>query len=176
MDGRETTHGLEIKPLALALPELPQPLTLNAWDFGGQAIYRPTHQLFFSAPALYLVVWEPRAGPEQGFVYYWTQLIKHRAFDEQRPSERPRLLIVATHGGPKERQAHIDEQALRSQFGALLEGFYHVDSCTGAGLAALKAAIGRTAAALPLVGRKVPGSWLRVIEGKQKLFRRISNP
>jgi Leucine-rich repeat (LRR) protein len=32
-------------------------ITLNAWDFGGQRVYRPTHQLFFSAPAVYLVVW-----------------------------------------------------------------------------------------------------------------------
>jgi GTPase SAR1 family protein len=37
-------------------------ITLNGWDFGGQRVYRPTHQLFFSAPAVYLVVWKPREG------------------------------------------------------------------------------------------------------------------
>jgi Leucine-rich repeat (LRR) protein len=31
-------------------------ITLNGWDFGGQRVYRPTHQLFFSSPAIYLVV------------------------------------------------------------------------------------------------------------------------
>ena len=39
----------------------------------------------------------------------------------------PRVLIVATHGGPKERQAHIDEQALRDEFGDLTGR--HYDFC-----------------------------------------------
>ncbi len=170
VEKRDTTHGVEVKPVHLTAPGSGVELTLNGWDFGGQPVYRPTHQLFFSAPAVYLVVWEPRKGPEQGFVNYWTKLIKHRAYDEKRPHERPRVLVVATHGGPKERQAHIDEQALRDQFGALVEGFYHVDSKPDSdsgqcpGLDALEAAIARTAAAIPYVGRKVPGSWKRVMD------------
>ena len=31
-------------------------ITFNAWDFGGQNLYRHTHQLFFTAPAVYLAV------------------------------------------------------------------------------------------------------------------------
>ena len=161
---RLTTHGLEVKTVNLTAPGSGVKLTLNGWDFGGQPVYRPTHQLFFSAPAVYLVMWEPRKGPEQGFVNYWTKLIKSRAYDETRPNEKPHILIVATHGGPKERQAHIDEQALREQFGDLIVDFYHVDSFTGAGIEELKQAIARTAASIPQVGRKVPGSWKRVID------------
>ncbi len=112
VENRYSTHGVEIKPVRLKDPSSGVELTLNSWDFGGQPVYRPTHQLFFSSPALYLVTWKPRQGPEQGFVNYWIKLIKHRTFDEKRPEERPRILVVATHGGPKERQVHIDKEAL----------------------------------------------------------------
>jgi len=161
---RDTTHGVEIKPVRLNDPDSGVELTLNSWDFGGQPVYRPTHQLFFSAPALYLVTWKPREGPEQGFVNYWTKLIKHRTYDEKHQEERPRILVVATHGGPKERQAHIDEEALRKQFGELIVGFYHIDSYTKDGVEKLKKDIATTTASIPQVGRKVPGNWKRLID------------
>ena len=50
IEGRPTTHGIEIKPCQLE--HNATQITLNAWDFGGQPVYRPTHQLFFSAPAI----------------------------------------------------------------------------------------------------------------------------
>ena len=50
VDKRDTTHGIEIKPVPLGHPAEPVEMTLNGWDFGGQPVYRPTHQLFFSAP------------------------------------------------------------------------------------------------------------------------------
>jgi len=164
VENRDTTHGVEIKPILLNDPISGVELTLNSWDFGGQPIYRPTHQLFFSAPALYLVTWKPRQGPEQGFVNYWIKLIKHRTYNEKRPEERPRILVVATHGGPKERQAHIDEEALRKQFGHLIDGFYHIDSYTKDGLEKLKNDIAIITAAIPQVGRKVPGNWKRLMD------------
>jgi hypothetical protein len=171
VEQRPTTHGVEvdIKSLVVQAPDNSRQITLNGWDFGGQNIYRHTHQLFFTAPAVYLAVWEPRRGPEQCRVAEWIKMIKHRAYDEARPEERPRILVVATHGGPKERLAHIDEQALRDEFGDLIAGFHHVDSKpddTGVcyGLDELKAAIGREAAAIPSVGRTVPLSWKKVLE------------
>jgi hypothetical protein len=53
-EGRPTTHGIEIKPVNVTVPGIGMDITLNGWDFGGQRVYRPTHQLFFSAPAIYL--------------------------------------------------------------------------------------------------------------------------
>lgn len=64
----DTTHGIEIKQIKVTDLQSGKEITLNGWDFGGQRVYRPTHQLFFSAPAVYLVVWKPREGPQQGFV------------------------------------------------------------------------------------------------------------
>jgi len=143
VEERKTTHGIEVdlSLLDLSEPRGGAPVSLNGWDFGGQPIYRHTHQLFFTAPAIYLVVWNPRRGPEQCCVDEWMRMVKQRAYDDEKPVDRPRFLVVATHGGPTERLAHIDQPALRADFGDMIAGFYHVDSKTGHGLADLKTAI-----------------------------------
>jgi hypothetical protein len=151
---RSSTHGIEVKSLTLS-QGAPGECVLNAWDFGGQPTYRPTHQLFFTAPAVYLVVWKPRHGPGPDFVNEWIELIRRRAGDDVR------IHVVATHGGPKDRFAHIDEAAIRRQHGEVIVDFHHVDSETGAGIDELKAAIQHTASELPHFTRKLPASWLR---------------
>ncbi|MHC5739223.1 leucine-rich repeat domain-containing protein [Nostoc sp.] len=167
VDGRPTTHGIEIKPVIVTDPNSGTEISLNGWDFGGQRVYRPTHQLFFSAPAVYLVIWKPREGPQQGFVKEWITLIKNREPDAK-------VLVVATHGGPGQRQPDIDRQEILTQFGKdTVIDFFHVDSkpnqdttdCTG--LAELKDTIARVAASLPEMGRSVPVKWQRVRETLQ---------
>ncbi|NJM60379.1 MAG: hypothetical protein HC849_09565, partial [Oscillatoriales cyanobacterium RU_3_3] len=163
LESRPTTHGIEIKPVILTHPETGTEISLNAWDFGGQPVYRPTHQLFFSAPAVYLVVWKPREGPQQGFVKEWITLIKHR-------EPQAKVLVVATHGGPGQRQPDIDRQEIRDRFGSdTVLGFFHVNSKPDAqsscnGVAELKIAIANVAASLPEMGRSVPAKWQRVRE------------
>ncbi|MGD2183457.1 COR domain-containing protein [Lusitaniella coriacea] len=166
VEKRPTTHGVEvdIKSLVVANPDSSTEITLNGWDFGGQNIYRHTHQLFFTAPAIYLAVWNPRRGPEQCCVDEWIKMVKHRAYDETRPDDKPRILVIATHGGPKERLDHIDEQALRNEFGNLIVEFHHVDSKSASGLEQLKQKIFETAVNIPQVGRTVPASWKRVLD------------
>jgi Leucine-rich repeat (LRR) protein len=151
---RPTTHGVEIKTLIVSADDVS--ITLNGWDFGGQPIYRPTHQLFFSAPAIYLVVWNPRVGPERHFVEYWIDLIKHRA------GETARVLVVATHGGPGERTAYLDEAGIRSRYGDIVIGFHHIDSELGLGIPELVASIAATACGIPHVGRWYPATWGRL--------------
>ncbi|WP_445633307.1 hypothetical protein NSTC745_04956 [Nostoc sp. DSM 114161] len=167
VDGRPTTHGIEIKAVIVTDIDTGTEITLNGWDFGGQRVYRPTHQLFFSAPAVYLVVWKPREGPQQGFVKEWITLIKNREPDAK-------VLIVATHGGPGQRQPDIDRQEILNQFGKdTIIDFFHVDSkpkndtthCTG--IAQLKEAIACVAASLPEMGRSVPAKWQQVRETLQ---------
>lgn len=163
-EGRPTTHGIEIKSVTVTDPDSGTEITLNGWDFGGQRVYRPTHQLFFSAPAVYLVAWKPREGSQQGFVKEWISLVKHREPDAK-------ILVVATHGGPGERQPDIDKQALWDLFGReTVLGFFHVDSKpdneTGErrGISDLKDAIARVAASLPEMGRTVPARWQQARE------------
>jgi Leucine-rich repeat (LRR) protein len=163
LENRPTTHGIEIKPVIVTHPETDTEISLNGWDFGGQPVYRSTHQLFFSAPAVYLVVWKPREGPQQGFVKEWITLIKHR-------EPEAKVLVVATHGGPGQRQPDIDRQEIHDRFGSdTVLGFFHVNSKPDAqnscnGVAELKTAIANVAASLPEMGRSVPAKWQRVRE------------
>jgi len=158
VDGRPTTHGIEIKPVIVTAPDSETEITLNGWDFGGQRVYRPTHQLFFSSSAVYLVVWKPREGPQQGFVKEWIALIKHREPDAK-------VLVVATHGGPGQRQPDIDRQELIDLFGSdTVAGFFHADSKLNTGIDELRDAIANVAATLPGMGRKVPIKWQRIRE------------
>ena len=159
VEKRDTTHGIEIKPVKVTDPSSGTEITLNGWDFGGQRVYRPTHQLFFSAPAVYLVVWKPSEGPQQGFVKEWIKLVKHR-------EPEAKILVVATHGGPGARQPDIDRQEIWDIFGReTVIDFFFVDSRpdkkTGEcdGIAELKNKIAEVAAALPEMGRTVPQSW-----------------
>jgi RocCOR-like putative regulator of kinase activity/DAPkinase-like Roc (Ras of Complex) protein len=166
-EGRPTTHGIEIKPVVVTDPNSGAEITLNGWDFGGQRVYRPTHQLFFSAPAVYLVVWKPREGPQQGFVKEWIKLVKHREPDAK-------ILVVATHGGPGQRQPDVDRQELWDLFGRdTVHDFFLVDSKpdkTGErpGIAELKGTIARLAASLPEMGRTVPARWQNAREDLQR--------
>ncbi|WP_299485788.1 COR domain-containing protein [Acaryochloris sp. IP29b_bin.137] len=166
VENRATTHGVEvdIKSLVVQDTHSGTDITFNGWDFGGQSIYRHTHQLFFTAPAIYLAVWNPRRGPEQCRVDEWIKMVKHRAYDDAQPEAKPYIFVVATHGGPNERLDHIDEQALRDEFGDLIVGFHHIDSKTEFQLDDLKQCIAQTAAKIPQVGRAVAASWQRVIE------------
>jgi Leucine-rich repeat (LRR) protein len=166
-EGRPTTHGIEIKPVKVSDPESGKEITLNGWDFGGQRVYRPTHQLFFSAPAVYVVVWKPREGPQQGFVKEWIKLIKHR-------EPEAKILVVATHGGPGGRQPDIDRQELWDLFGKdTVLDFFHVESKPDEngvrrGIEELKQAIARVAASLPEMGRTVPKRWQEAREALQQ--------
>ena len=134
--------------------------------------------MFFSAPAVYLVVWKPREGPQQGFVKEWIKLVKHR-------EPEARILVVATHGGPKERQPDIDRQEIWDLFGKeTVVDFFLVESRpdekTGErrGIAELREAIARVAASLPEVGRSFPKSWHEVWEklSDSQEGRRLAGP
>lgn len=154
--GRGSTHGIEVKTLETPAPDgdPAQAITLNAWDFGGQKAYRPTHQLFFTAPALYAVVWKARQGPMQGFVDYWIDLVRRRTSDEN-----VTIHIVATHADADGQHPRIDQAAIAERHGDLIGGFHFVDSRTGTGIAELKAALWASAAAIPQINREVPAAW-----------------
>jgi Leucine-rich repeat (LRR) protein len=162
-DGRPTTHGIEIKIAKVTDIDTQKEIILNGWDFGGQRVYRPTHQLFFSAAAVYLVVWKPREGPQQGFVKEWIQLVTRR-------EPTAKILVVATHGGPQQRQPDIDRHELWDLFGKeTAVDFFWVDNKPDKngkrkGIEELKLAIAKVATGLPEVGRSVPKSFQDVRE------------
>ncbi len=165
IENRESTEGVDvdIRSLTVQTPDNGPEITLNGWDFGGQNIYRHTHQLFFTAPAVYLVVWKPREGPQQGFVKEWIKLVKHR-------EPEAKVLVIATHGGPQQRQPDIDRQELWDLFGKdTVLDFFFVDSKPDEigqrrGIKKLRQAIARIAATLPEMGRSVPESFQKARE------------
>ncbi|MFT5322430.1 MAG: hypothetical protein ACI8P0_000265 [Planctomycetaceae bacterium] len=174
-----STHGIEIKPVRVTHSGndgSETDISLNTWDFGGQKVYRPTHQMFFTAPAVYLVVWKPREGPQQGAVKFWIETILSRAGNDAR------ILVIATHGGPGQRLPDLAQQELRDRFGESIVGFVSVDSLPKGydkddestwngprkGMDELKSRIAEVAAGLPGMGRAVPASWKNVLTALQE--------
>lgn len=144
-ENRDYTHGLEVTALPLQYRGEGETevldLKLNAWDFGGQPIYRTTHQLFFTRPAIYIVVWKPRPDPK---VDDWLRMIRQRA------GFGAKALVVATHVPSTDPPADLDEEALRKVYPNLIAGFFSVDSRENdSRMEALRSAIAQEAAALP---------------------------
>ena len=152
IEGRPTTHGIEIQALTLPHPVIDVGMTVRAWDFGGQEVYRITHQFFFSPRALYLVVWNAREGQEQNEVEGWLRRIRLRV------NRNACALIVATHCG--ERHPELDYPHLQQVFPGLLVGRYEVDNRTGRGIHDLREGIATEAARLPQMGQLISPRWI----------------
>ena len=159
--GETTTHGIDIHQMNLPHPEKEEVnIQLNAWDFGGQNVYRVTHQFFFSRRSLYILVWEPRGGVQKGQVEDWLNMIRLRVGTEAR------VIIVSTHAKTGERIARIDKPVFLRDYPEMIAGFYEVDSlvpdeATGEmfGIAALKEKIAAEAAQLEQMGMLFNNNW-----------------
>ena len=164
VEGRSFTHGIEIRPVVLSHPNVDAEMTMRVWDFGGQEVYRITHQFFFSSRGLYLVVWNPREGQEQNEVEGWLRRIRLRV------AQDARALVVATHC-PDEQRPDLDYPHLRQAFPHLLAGHFEVDNETGRGIGQLREAIARQAALLPQMGQLISPRWIAVREEIADLAR-----
>ena len=155
IEGRPFTHGISIQSLVLAHPDLRQEMTIRLWDFGGQELYRITHQFFFSKQALFVVVWKPREGQEQNEVEGWLRRIRLRV------GPAARVLIVATHCAD-DNFPDLDYPQMQRQFPEMLVGNFAVDNQTGRGIANLREAIAQQASRLPQMGQKISSRWIAV--------------
>lgn len=156
VEGRPTTHGIEISALSARHPSLDINMTVRAWDFGGQEVYRVSHQFFFTDRALYAVVWHARQGREQDEVEGWLRRIRLRI------GQGARVLLVATHCA--ERRAEVDYSQLDQMFPGLLAGFFEVDCRTGEGIPEFRQAISQEAARLPQMGQLISPRWVAARE------------
>jgi internalin A len=148
------THGIEVHSLEVSGPRSGASMTLRCWDFGGQQVYQPTHQFFFSPEALYLVVWNSRAGQRKDDVAGWMNRVR------QRVGDNAKVMLVATHSD--EVEPDLDYAELCRRFPGLLCGHHEVDNKTGRGITQLRAAIVRQSAALH--GEQVlPGAWVNAM-------------
>jgi hypothetical protein len=93
----------------------------------------------------------------------WIRLVKHR-------EPEAKILVVATHGGPGQRQPDVNREDFWELFGHdTLINFFHVESKPDEkgerhGVAELKDAIACVAASLPEMGRTVPARWQQTRE------------
>jgi len=155
IEGLETTHGIEIKPLKLPHPvEAGVDMTLNCWDFGGQQIYHATHQFFLTDRSLFLLVWNARVGYEQSKLYYWLDTIKALAPDSP-------VLLIATH--IDQRDATLPYEDLKRKY-PNIAGQWEVSCTEGGGIKELFDAIAHQAGTLPLMGQTWPAAWLDAAE------------
>lgn len=67
-----------------------QMVNVSVWDFGGQEIYYPTHQLFLGDRSVYLIVFNLLDANSEARIYFWLQSIKSRA-------SKFSIIIAATH-------------------------------------------------------------------------------
>ena len=150
----KTTHGIKIGQVVLPHPDEPgTSMTLNAWDFGGQEVYRITHQFFFSRRALYLLVWRPREGQEAGQLEFWLKSIRLRAPDAK-------VVLVSTYAD-EGRHPEVDFDDLKRRYGEMIVGGCHeVSNAEGTGFSPLRETIRREAARLEHMGRRYNKRWL----------------
>lgn len=164
VENRSTTHGIEVRSFEVDHPEESETrIRLNSWDFGGQAVYRITHQFFFSRRSLFLVVWWPREGVEQNDVEGWIERIQLRVGDDAR------VLVVASHCTEHGRVPRINQEALKRRFGDIIVGFHAVDSREMHNIDELKTAIAQAASQLPQMGEDMPTAWQKVREEIRQL-------
>ena len=151
---RATTHGINLGAVKLDHPsgDEAKRITLYTWDFGGQQVYRITHQFFFSKRSLYLLVWWPREGQEASGVKGQLNRIRLRVPDA-------RVILVSTHADER-RQPEIDYGELERAFPVMLVGRHAVDSKSGTGIDELLATIAVEAAQLPQMGEKMNRRWI----------------
>ena len=149
-----TTHGIEIKQVEEVHPDaaIEDHLILNFWDFGGQEVYRITHQFFFSENALYLLVWKPREGQEENNLEGWLERIHLRVGD------KARVLIVATHCN--ERHPELDYPSLQAKYPRLLAGHLAIDSSDDTGIDELHRRIAQVVSEMEHVGTPFNRRWL----------------
>jgi internalin A len=157
VEERDATHGIEIRPLILSHPALETPatfITLRTWDFGGQELYRVTHQFFFSRRSVYLLVWSAREGHEQDEVEEWLQRIRLRV------AGAARVLVVATYCD--DHRPELDYPNLQNAFSDMLMGRHEIDNRRGNGINDLRRDLAEQASKLPQMGQWISRRWIAV--------------
>ncbi|WAX55810.1 translation initiation factor IF-2 N-terminal domain-containing protein [Jatrophihabitans cynanchi] len=153
---RPTTHGIEIGQLELEHAHEKAALPVRVWDFGGQEVYRITHQFFYSPGTLFLLVWRPREGRQQSDIVGWLRRLRLRV------GANARILIVATYGD--ERRVELDLPALKREFGGMIVDHVTVDNSSGANIDRLKELVRAHLSSLPHVGQSISLRWSDVRE------------
>lgn len=89
----ETTVGIEISQLDFEAKGVKPHFKVNIWDLGGQKIYHPLHQLFFTQRSLYVLVSDGRKDTDENdLTDFWIPA------QELLAKESPMLILFNKHG------------------------------------------------------------------------------
>ncbi|WP_282041843.1 COR domain-containing protein [Winogradskyella flava] len=156
-DEDETTFNIDVKQIALDIKDrLSSKMFINIWDFGGQKIYRGTHQLFFSDKCLYVLVDDNRE--EKTDFSYWLNTV------EQLAGKESKLIIVINqkHG---RKNISFDEIGYKKQFSSINFDVIPIDLLKDEdSLEILKELIKVRFSQLPQIGNSLPTSWVDIRE------------
>ena len=132
---------------------------VNIWDFGGQEIYKATHQFFLTRRSVYVLVCDERQ--ENTDFSYWLQAVEVL-------SEGCPLVIVQNE--KQDRSRTMDFSKLRARFPNLHQ-VMAVNLATNRGLPELVRVIEQELGSLPHVGDLLPKTWKQVRTALEKETR-----
>jgi hypothetical protein len=127
-----------------------KPFRVNIWDFGGQEIYKTTHQFFLTKRSLYALVADTRK--EDTDFYYWMNIVELL-------SDNSPMLVIKNE--KQDRKREINESQLRRQF-ISFRGTLPTNLATNRGLDDILNKIKSYISTLPLVGDELPKTWTTV--------------
>ncbi|HRI29626.1 MAG TPA: COR domain-containing protein, partial [Chitinophagales bacterium] len=154
-----STRGIDVHDYTFTYND--ETYTIHFWDFGGQQIYRSTHNLFLTNRSFYLLVDD--SSRDDTRLDYWLQKIERLA-----GPETPTFLVQNQRHN---RQKQIDENGLWGKFSQLrhAEKPYKLDLTFKEQedkdtREKLKSKIEYEIANMPIVGTALPENWVRVRE------------
>ncbi len=147
----ESTQGVDVLKWSFPM-EGNRQFRVNIWDFGGQEIYKSTHQFFLTKRSLYTLIADTRK--EDTDFYYWLNVAELL-------SENSPLLIIKNE--KQDRHREINERQLKGQFESLKE-VLATNLATNQGLEKVEEAIKYYIKELPHIGTPLPRTWVRVRE------------
>ena len=154
----DSTKGIDVIQYNFPLKN-GQNFRVNIWDFGGQEIYKETHQFFLTKRSLYTLVLDSRK--EDDNCHYWLNIV------ELLTEDSPVLIIKNER---QDRQKEINENALRGRFNNLKETLA-TNLLTKRGLPQILNKIEHYISNLDHVGDVLPKTWKRVREVLEKDHR-----
>jgi len=144
-----TTKGIDIFQTSF-ISHSNKKFKVHIWDFGGQEIYKTTHQFFLTKRSLYTLVSDNRN--ENTDFNYWLQSI------EILTNNSPLIIVQNEKQG---RKRELNEGAMKSQF-SNLQKIMQTNLHDNTGLQGLREEIKHQIYNLPHIGTKLPKTWIEI--------------
>ena len=148
-DGRVESRHPERPVLSLS-KESRRVFRVNIWDFGGQEMYKATHQFFLTKRSLYVLVADSRK--EDTDFYYWLNIVA--LLSDNSP-------VIILKNEKQDRVRELPERQLRGEFTNLKE-ILPANLATNRGLSTVMDTARHYLTHLPHVGAVLPKTWVNV--------------